>query len=104
MRRMVMTTLLTGVLVCSSGTAVFAGEYNGKGGFVPGGENGRSECSYSGRDVDDDVEGNPPGFDDDWAGADYHGVQSYGQYVSLGLKAFLPSPGHACNPTRGFAE
>jgi hypothetical protein len=31
-------------------------------------------------------------------------VQSYGQIVASGFKAFVPSPGDACNPTRGFEE
>lgn len=31
-------------------------------------------------------------------------VQSYGQLVKQGLKPFVPSPGAACNPTRGFSE
>jgi hypothetical protein len=31
-------------------------------------------------------------------------VQSYGQIVASGFKAFAPSPGVACNPTRGFEE
>jgi len=31
-------------------------------------------------------------------------VQSYGQIVAAGFKAFAPSPGDACNPTRGFEE
>jgi hypothetical protein len=74
--------------------AAAAGEYNGKGEPVPGGVKGKSECSYSGRDISDDLENNPPGFDDD--AFTIHGVQSYGQYVSQGLKAFIPSPGQAC--------
>ena len=31
-------------------------------------------------------------------------VQSYGQIVAAGFKAFVPSPGDACNPTKGFEE
>ena len=31
-------------------------------------------------------------------------VQSYGQIVAVGGKAFVPSPGDACNPTKGFEE
>ncbi len=45
--------------------AASAGEYAGRGEPVPGGVNGASECSYSGQDLSDDLENNPPGFDDD---------------------------------------
>jgi len=31
-------------------------------------------------------------------------TQSYGQLVRAGFKAEIPSPGVACNPTRGFPE
>ena len=31
-------------------------------------------------------------------------VQSYGQIVAVGGKAEVPSPGVACNPTKGFEE
>lgn len=83
-----------------SGTAL-AGEYNGKGEPVPGGVNGKSECSYSGQDVDDYVEGNPEGFDDDALSAVGNTrVQSYGILVKAGLKEVLPSPGVACSPGR----
>ena len=74
--------------------AASAGEYNGNGEPVPGGVNGASECSFSGLDIDDAIEGNPPGFDDDEILPRH--VQSYGQLVSVGLKDFLPSPGVAC--------
>ncbi|MFW5471179.1 hypothetical protein ACOCJ4_14165 [Knoellia sp. CPCC 206435] len=47
-------------LVLGGAASAQAGEYNGKGAPVPGGENGKSACSYSGRDVPDSVEGNPP--------------------------------------------
>lgn len=90
--------IATGLTIGLGGTT-FAGEYNGKGEPVPGGVKGRSECSYSGRDIDDSVENNPPGFDDD--DVTIHGVQSYGQLVSQGLKDFLPSPGQACRGNHG---
>lgn len=86
------------LLLGLSGTAS-AGEYDGRGEPVPGGVNGRSECSYSGRDIPDSEENNPPGFDDDALAI--RGVQSYGQFVSQGLKEGVPSPGTAC---RGNAE
>lgn len=58
--------------------------------------NGKSECSYSGRDILDADEGNPPGFDDDGLTAQKNFVQNYGLFVSLGLKGVVPSPGVAC--------
>ena len=62
-------------------------------------EHAGSICAFSGQDLPDDIENNPsPEEDDDWLG---HGVQSYGQYVSHGLKGVLPSPGQAC---RGYAS
>ncbi|MEO5610361.1 MAG: hypothetical protein ABIQ61_00340 [Ornithinibacter sp.] len=79
-----------------------AGEYNGKGGPVPGGENGKSACSFSGRDVSDLVEGNPPGFDDDALTSQRNSTQSYGLFVSLGTKADVPSPGEACRGNVSF--
>jgi hypothetical protein len=94
MRKALVMCVATAGLVLGSAGAASAGEYNGKGEPVPGGVNGKSECSYSGRDIPDDVENNPPGFDDDLLAI--RGVQSYGQLVSQGLKGFLPSPGMAC--------
>jgi len=82
------------MLVLGLGGVAGAGEYSGKGKAVPGGEKGKSECSYSGQDISDDIEMNPEGFDDDHLLP--RGVQSYGQFVSQGLKAFVPSPGVAC--------
>jgi hypothetical protein len=91
-------TAVAGLVLGAGGTA-FAGEYSGKGNPVPGGVNGKSACSFSGRDVPDDVENNPPGFDDDAVAI--RGVQSYGQYVSQGYKAYVPSPGVACRGNVG---
>ncbi len=103
MKRAAIGAVLALGLVVGGAGAASAGEYNGKGGAVPGGEKGKSACSYSGRDVPDDVEGNPPGYDDDAVAYDYHGVQSYGQFVSLGLKDALGDerPGVACRGNAG---
>ena len=43
--------------MCFSMSTSYAGEVNGKGDPVPGGQNGRSECSYSGQQDDDSNEG-----------------------------------------------
>ena len=94
---------LAAVCICTLGLALggsasaHAGEYNGKGASVPGGANGKSACSYSGRDVPDNVEGNPfPFLDDDALTSQKNYTQNYGLFVSLGMKAMVPSPGQAC--------
>lgn len=101
MRKAVVGMGLAAALSLTMSGTVMAGEYNGKGKPVPGGVNGKSECSYSGKDVDDSVENNPPGFDDDDVTAVGNTrVQSYGILVKAGLKDFIPSPGVACSPGR----
>ncbi len=98
--------LTTGLVFGSAGIAA-AGEYTGNGGTAPGGVKGKSECSFSGLDADVEVEGAFP-FDDDFVGVDFHGVQSYGQFVAyektvgpLNLPFPLPSPGQACRGNAG---
>jgi hypothetical protein len=95
-------------VVLGFGGTVAAGEYDGKGNPVPGGEKGKSECSYSGRDIPDGVgpgfENNPFPFMDDDAITQTRGkamVQSYGRYVSAGLKQVVPSPGELCRGNLG---
>jgi hypothetical protein len=93
------TALLSVGLCLGVAAPAFAGEYDGRGNPVPGGVNGKSECSYSGRDVLDTVENNPPGYNDDaLTGGE---VQSYGRLVKLGLKGEFPSPGMACRGNVG---
>ena len=97
MRRIAWSTLLALGLVLAGMSAAYAGETNGRGDPVPGADNAASECAFSGLDQPDSIENNPPGFDDD--AISLHGVQrvqSYGVFVSNGLKAFVPSPGEAC--------
>ena len=97
MKRFAAVCLCAVGLVLAGSTTAQAGEYNGKGGFVPGGVNGKSACSYSGRDVPDAVEMNPdPRLDDDWLTSQKNFTQNYGLFVSLGLKGVVPSPGIAC--------
>lgn len=105
------TLLISAVLLGFGGfsQAAFAGEWNPANGDVAAKQNGNSECLFNGRDETDAVfgggEGNGPDGPDDllWsqtpAGANSGGtrVQSYGQMVAFGLKAFVPSPGDACN-------
>jgi hypothetical protein len=75
-----------------------AGEINGNGDPIPGAHNASSACAFSGQDLPD-AEENQPNRPDDFV-TDGH-VQSYGKYVSHGLKSEVPSPGEAC---RGNAE
>ena len=99
MRRVARAVAMTVVAAAVLGTSApaFAGEVNGRGLPIPGAHKAASECAFSGRDLPDSIENNPPGFDDD--DITIHGVQSYGQIVAAGLKAFVPSPGDACRGT-----
>jgi hypothetical protein len=107
-----------------SGTAL-AGEWNHKG-DVAAKTHGHSACLFNGLDQPDESspgagDGEPIWYDangngevdegeifaDDgqWGASPAQGrVQSYGQIVASGFKAFAPSPGLACNPTTGFEE
>lgn len=82
-------------LVLSLGAStVLGGEITGNGKSLEP-LHARSICAYSG--LNDEITPEEPGR-----------VQSYGQFVRVGLKEFLDglglSPGNACNPTRGFEE
>jgi hypothetical protein len=85
--------LVTGILALGANTA-FAGEVDGKGNPVPGGEKGRSECSYSGQQDD-------PVADAGFFRGDR--VQSWGQIPKM-VRDFLRTvglhPGDACNPKK----
>jgi hypothetical protein len=99
MKRSVIGCALALGLVLGGGTAAFAGETTGNGSDVPGSGHANSACAFSGRDLPDSVEGNPPGFDDDAVTGGH--VQSYGMYVRADMKGMVPSPGMAC---RGGVE
>lgn len=71
------------VMVVSAGP-VLADEAHGQG---------RSICHFSGLNDDPDA-----------AFPEGGRVQSYGQLVRWRLKAFVPSPGYACNPNNGFGD
>ena len=100
----VAVTLVSLVALAMAAPAASAGEYTGsnnpKAGKAMGGEKAASICAYSGLDAPDDIENNPPGFEDD--ALMIHGVQNYGQFVMQGLKDApgVTSPGIAC---RGHA-
>ena len=91
--RSIFTLVLAGSLALGMNTAV-AGEVDGKGNPVPGGEKGRSECSYSGQQ--DDAAADAGFFRGDR-------VQSWGQIPKM-FRDFLTSigsnPGNACNPKK----
>lgn len=88
--RVVAAGLGSVVLVAASATSAFAGEVTGNGKPTQAPSNSNSLCSYSGQNDDLAEE---PGR-----------VQSYGQIVKAGGKAFVPSPSVGCNPNRGFEE
>lgn len=105
MKRIASTCIIAFGLALGGAATAHAGEYNGKGESVPGGVNGKSACSFSGRDVPDSVEGNPsPMFDDDALTSQRNFTQTYGLFVSLGLKALVPSPGEACRGNVAHVE
>ena len=84
---------VAGVLALGTNAAV-AGEVNGKGDPTPGGEKGKSECSFSGQQDD-------PIADAGFFKGDR--VQSWGQIPKI-FKEILTSigsnPGNACNPRK----
>lgn len=89
-----------GAVVCAvwilGANPVLAGEVNGKGEPIPGGEKAASLCAYSGQQDD-------PIADQGTFRGDR--VQSWGQ-IPKALRDFLDSldmyfhPGEGCNPTR----
>ena len=100
MKKTILTCALAlGLVLGGNGTAM-AGEYNGQGGDVKGGDKAHSACHFSGRDLPDDVEMNPFPFLNDDAVTGGH-TQSYGMYVKADMKGMVPSPGEAC---RGNVE
>lgn len=91
--RVTSTLLLAGIFAMGANAAV-AGEVDGKGNPIPGGANGKSECSFSGQQDD-------PVMDAGFFRGDR--VQSWGQIPKM-LRDFLTSigshPGAACNPKK----
>ena len=90
--------ITAGLLLGVGGTA-FAGETTGTGEDVRGGSKARSICRFSGLDLPDAEENQPPEFNDDFVTT--HGAQSYGQWVSHGFKGIVPSPGTECRGNLG---
>jgi hypothetical protein len=90
-----------GLVIAGAGSA-HAGEVNGRGEPIPGAERASSVCAYSGQDLPDAEENQPPALNDDFV-TDAH-VQSYGRWVSHGFKGVVPSPGDACRGNVDFVE
>ena len=126
MKKLLGAVAITVVSLMAFAQGASAGEYSrGNGGSAATGK-GASLCLFSGADQPDESapgagdgepiwfdengngvvdEGEVHGDDADWAATPARGrAQSYGQIVASGGKAFAPSPGVACNPTRGFEE
>lgn len=105
MRKTSGALLLAAGLVLGTAGIAGAGEYNGNGGYVPGGDTGKSACSYSGRDLpdgtDEGEENNPfPFLDDDWV-TDGH-VQTFGRYMKAKVEMSPDDhPGVACRGNAG---
>jgi hypothetical protein len=100
MKRVFITCALALGLSLGGAMSAQAGETSGTGDPVPGAFNASSACAFSGLDLPDAEEIQPPEFNDDFV-TDGH-VQSYGRFVSHGFKAFVPSPGEACRGNVDF--
>jgi hypothetical protein len=98
MKKVTVIAAIALALVATGGPAV-AGEVNGNGKELP--LKGASICKYS-------------GLNDEMTEEEPTRTQSYGTFLALIMKTYgvsaqeakmmLPSPGDACNPTRGFSE
>ena len=99
-RQIAAAALAGGVLAVVAASPASAGEVNGNGGDLP--LKGASLCKFSG--LNDEINEMEPTR-----------TQSFGTFLvlikkSAGLSpgdvrgAILPSPGDACNPTKGFEE
>lgn len=99
MKRVVITCTVALGLSLGGAMSAQAGETNGNGDPIPGAFMASSACAFSGQDLPDAEENQPPEFNDDFV-TDEH-VQSYGRWVSHGFKDAVPSPGVAC---RGNVE
>lgn len=102
MKRVAMTCLVALGLSLGGAMSAQAGETNGNGDPIPGAFMASSACAFSGQDLPDAEENQPPEFNDDFV-TDGH-VQSYGRWVSHGFKDVVPSPGEACRGNVEFEE
>jgi hypothetical protein len=92
-RSLTLAACTAAIAIMTAGPSV-AGEITGNGKATAAPEHGASACLYSGLDDPD-----PDPFDR---------TQNYGQIVKFlgpdGAAEVAPSPGDACNPTKGFEE
>lgn len=102
MKRVTIGCIVALGLVLGGASAAQAGETTGNGKPVPAPEHASSVCAFSGQDLPDAEENQPPAFNDDHV-TDGH-VQSYGRWVSHGFKGMVPSPGDACRGNVAFEE
>jgi len=112
MKRIAVGCVLALGLVLGSSAAATAGETRGNGEENENNGKARSACHYSGLDVADAGEGNPPGLDDDGVGKrgnqedGYHGVQNWGAFVQAGQSVILERlglpPGKTCRGNVDF--
>ena len=87
---------LAGALAIFGAAIAYAGERNGQGEEVPGGENGRSICSYSGLEDFDFEQPVDPGTVQNW-GIIPKVVRDF--LASIGLH-----PGDSCSPGKPSEE
>ena len=102
MKRIAIGCVVVLGLVVFGASPAQAGETSGNGKTVPGAANASSACAYSGQDLPDELENQPEEFNDD--SVTDGRVQSYGRFVSHGLKDMVPSPGLACRGNVEFEE
>lgn len=88
-RRYAVTSAVAAALLALGAASASAGEVSGNGKELP--LRGASICKFSG--LNDEITPEEPTR-----------TQSYGTFLVLYGKEFLPSPGLACNPTTGFEE
>jgi hypothetical protein len=91
--RSVLVTIACGTAITFLGVGPAQAAGDPRGQVEQGLDQARSICAASGLNDNPTGAGEEPIF----AGQ----VQAYGQLVRQGLKGAFPSPGVACNPTRG---
>ena len=102
MKRVTIGCIVALGLVLGGASAAQAGETTGNGKPVPAPDHASSACAYSGQDLPDSEEVQPPELNDDFV-TDGRS-QSYGRWVAGGFKDMVPSPGEACRGNVTFEE
>lgn len=99
--KLVMSGVGVAALVAVSSGTAYAGEITGNGKPTQGPAHSSSICSFSGQN-DTPAAGTMSNKKTAMSDPETGQVQNYGQFARLGLKAFVPSPGMACNGHSGF--